>query len=112
MGAFASLLLAFNFSRGLVAAYTFVLLISTLTIIIPYALSAIASLILQRRDPSAQRAQRLREALVAVIALGICIWVIAASGMETIYWALLLLALGLPAYAFGKKRIRQLPASA
>ena len=99
MGASASLLLIFNFSRGLIAAYTFIVLIATLTLIIPFAFSAIASLILQRREPAASRAQRWREAIVAVTAFGVCIWVIAASGMETVYWVLLLLMLGLPVYA-------------
>jgi len=99
MGVLASLLLIFNFSRGLVAAYTFIVLIATLTLIIPYAFSAIASLILQRRDPAASRTQRWREAIVAVAAFGVCIWVVAASGMETVYWVLLLLTLGLPVYA-------------
>ena len=98
MGAFASLLFVLNFSRGLVAAYTFIVLIATLTLIIPYAFSAMASLILQRRDPAASRARRWREAIVAMTAFGVCFWVIAASGMETVYWAFLLLMLGLPVY--------------
>lgn len=98
MGAFASLLLVLNFSRGLVAAYTFIVLIATLTLIIPYAFSAVASLILQLRDPAATRAQRRREAIVAMTAFGVCIWVIAASGMETVYWVFLLLMLGLPVH--------------
>lgn len=110
MGAFASLLLMLNFSRGLVAAYTFVLLISTLTIIIPYAFSAIAGLVLQQRNPVAHRAGRWRETAVAAIALGICIWVMAVSGIATMYWVLLLLGVGLPVYAFARWRIRPLTA--
>ena len=110
MGAFASLLLIFNFSRGLVAAYTFIVLIATLTLIIPFAFSAIASLILQRRDPAASGAQRWREATVAVTAIGVCIWVVVASGMETVYWVLLLLTLGLPVHvAVTRKRLRPEP---
>lgn len=100
MGAFASLLLVLNFSRGLVAAYTFIVLIATLTLIIPYAFSAVASLILQLRDPVASRAQRWREAIVALTAFVVCFWVIAASGMETVYWVFLLLMLGLPLHVF------------
>ena len=113
MGTLASLLLIFNFSRGLVAAYTFIVLIATLTLIIPYAFSALASLILQRRDPAASRAQRWREASVAVTAFGVCIWVIAASGMETVYWVFLLLMLGLPVHvAVTRKRLRPEPETA
>jgi APA family basic amino acid/polyamine antiporter len=98
LGVLASLLLVFNFSRGLVAAYTFIVLIATLALVIPYAFSAVASLILQMRDPVPNRAKRWREAIVAMAAFGVCFWVIAASGMETVYWVFLLLMLGLPVY--------------
>jgi APA family basic amino acid/polyamine antiporter len=97
-GMLASLLLLLNFAKGLVAAYTFILLIATLTTVIPYAFSAISSLILQNRDPSISRAHRLREGGVAAIAFGVCMWVIAASGFETVYWGFLLLMAGLPVY--------------
>ncbi len=97
-GMLTSLLVILNFAKGLVAAYTFILLIATLTTVIPYAFSAIASLILQNRDPAVSRAQRLREAGVAVIAFMVCMWVIAASGYETVYWGFLLLMAGLPVY--------------
>ncbi len=97
-GMLASLLLLLNFAKGLVAAYTFILLIATLTTVIPYAFSAISGLILQGRDPSISRSHRLREGGVAAIAFGVCMWVIAASGFETVYWGFLLLMAGLPVY--------------
>jgi APA family basic amino acid/polyamine antiporter len=96
MGVLASVLLLLNFARGLVAAYQFIVLIATLTIVIPYAFSSVASLVLQVRDPAGSRARRWREAAVAAIAFGVCFWVVAASGMETVYWVFLLLLLGLP----------------
>jgi len=102
------LLFVLNFSRGLVAAYTFIVLIATLTLIVPYAFSAVASLILQRRDPVARRAKRWQEAIVAMIAFAVSFWVIAASGMETVYWVFLLLMLGLPVHVFVmRKRARE-----
>lgn len=108
LGSFASLLLLLNFSRGLVAAYEFVILIATLTLVIPYAFSAIASLVLQLRDPASSRAKCLREAAVAAIAFGVCFWVVAASGVETVYWVFLLLMLGLPLHVIvGSKKLRE-----
>lgn len=97
-GVLASVLLLLNASKGLVAAFTFIGLISTLTAVIPYAFSAAASLILQRRQPAATRTARWREAGVAVIAFGICMWVIATAGLDTVYWGFLLLMAGLPVY--------------
>jgi len=107
-GVLASLLLVLNFSRGLVAAYQFIILIATLALIIPYAFSAIASLVLQLRAPAGNRAKCWREAAVAVIAFGVSFWVVAASGMETVYWVFLLLMLGLPLYVIvAPKKLRE-----
>ena len=98
MGSLASILLVLNFSRGLVAAYQFIILIATLTLIIPYAFSAIASLILQLRDPIGSRGRSWTAAAVAIVAFVVCFWVVATSGMETVYWVFLLIMLGLPVY--------------
>ena len=107
MGILASILLVLNFSRGLVAAYEFIILIATLTLIIPYAFSAIASLILQMRDPIGSPTRSWTAAAVSIIAFGVCFWVVATSGMETVYWVFLLIMLGLPVYLVaGHKSIR------
>jgi basic amino acid/polyamine antiporter, APA family len=107
MGVLASVLLLLNFSRGMVAAYKFIILIATLTIVIPYALSALASLVLQLRGPAGSSAKGGSEAVVAVIAFGVCFWVIAASGMESVYWVFLLLMVGLPVYVVvARKKLR------
>jgi APA family basic amino acid/polyamine antiporter len=111
MGALASVLLLLNFSRGMVAAYKFIILIATLTIVIPYALSALASLVLQLRDSPASGVKRGSEAVVAAVAFGVCFWVIAASGMETVYWVFLLLMLGLPVHVIvARNKLRSRPA--
>jgi len=107
MGVLASVLLLLSLSRGLVAAYEFVILIATLTTVIPYAFSAIASLILQLRDPDVSVAKSSFGAILAMIAFGVCFWVVAASGMETVYWVFLLTMAGLPVYVLiGRKALR------
>lgn len=113
MGALASLLLLLNFSRGMVAAYKFIILIATLTIIFPYALSAVASLVLQLRGSPESSAKGGSEAVVAAIAFGVCFWVIAASGMEAVYWVFLLMMLGLPVHVVvARKKLRSQSAGA
>ncbi len=104
LGLFASVLLLLNFSRGLVAAYQFILLIATLTAVIPYAFSAVASLIFGMRDPQGSRTTNWHEMLVAVVAFAVCFWVIATSGMETVYWVFLLVILGLPIYVMAARQ--------
>jgi APA family basic amino acid/polyamine antiporter len=97
-GVMISALLIMNQTRGLVGAYRFILLISTLTSVVPYAFSAMAALILDVHDHHQPPGRRAREGLTATLAFGVCIWVIASAGPETVYWGFLLLMAGLPVY--------------
>lgn len=86
-----------NYSKGLVGAYRFIVLIATLTTVIPYAFAAMAALVLEVRDPDSS-SRRPRTASIAVATFLVCLWVIAASGQETVYWVFLLLMAGMPVY--------------
>jgi basic amino acid/polyamine antiporter, APA family len=89
-----------NYSRGMVGAYKFIILIATLTAVMPYGFVAMAALILDVHDHHVRRARRIREALVAIVAFIVCMWVIAAAGQESVYWVFLLLMGGIPIYVF------------
>jgi APA family basic amino acid/polyamine antiporter len=97
-GSLASALVIMSQTRGLVGAYTFVVLIATLTIVIPYAFSAMAGLLLGLHDESITPARRRREAAISIVAFLICMWVIATAGEEAAYWTFLLLFAGIPVY--------------
>jgi basic amino acid/polyamine antiporter, APA family len=98
-GVLMSALLLLNYSKGLVGAYTFIILIATLTSVVPYAFCAMASLVLA--PP-----RRLRESAVAVVSFLVCMWVIASATYETVYWTFLLLIAGLPIYVVVTRRSR------
>lgn len=97
-GLLVSALLVMNQSKGLVGAYTFVLLIATLTSVIPYAFCAMAGLVLDVHDKETSKARKAREAIISVVAFLVCMWVIATSGEETVYWTFILLMAGIPVY--------------
>ncbi len=97
-GVLTSALLLLNFSKGLVGAYTFIILLSTLTSVVPYGFCAMAGLVLQRQADEGGRQRRFREAVISVVAFLVCMWVIASSGQETVYWGFLLLMAGLPVF--------------
>ena len=97
-GLLVSALLIMNQSKGLVGAYTFVLLIATLTSVIPYAFCAMAGLVLDVHDKKSSPARKRNEAIVSIVAFLVCMWVIASSGEETVYWTFLLLMAGVPVY--------------
>ncbi len=97
-GALSSVMLIMSQTKGLVGAYTFVLLIATLTTVVPYAFASMAGLLLGIHDKNTSPARRRREAIVSIIAFLICMWVIASSGKDAAYWTLLLLMAGVPVY--------------
>jgi basic amino acid/polyamine antiporter, APA family len=98
VGVLTSALVIMGQTRGLVEGYKFVILIATLTAVIPYAFSALAALVLDGRGAPLASGKRFREALTAGIAFIACLWVIAAGGEESVYWVFILLMVGMPMY--------------
>ena len=90
----SSALIVMNYTKGLVAAFQLLILLSTLTTLVPYAASAASDLLLQWRDG----ALRWQPVTVAVLALIFSIFAIIGSGMEVVGYGLILLAAGLPVY--------------
>ena len=100
VGLLTSAMVLVNHTRGMVAAYTFIVMVSTLTIVVPYAFSAMAALLLDVHDRRADRARRWRDALTASIAFGVSVWVMATAGQEPVYWAFLLMIGSIPVYVW------------
>jgi APA family basic amino acid/polyamine antiporter len=102
-----TLIVAANYTKGLVGAFTFIILLSTLTSLVPYAFSSMAYVVSAVRERRALPARRL---VVAVLAFAFAVWAIVGSGANTVFWGCVLLLMGIPVYA-GMRRGRA-PASA
>ena len=103
-GVLVALLIAANYTRGLVGLFEFAILLSTVAVLIPYVFSAIAQLVLMwrdgRRPPGASVARTL---VVSLLAFAYSMWAIAGAGHEAVYWGFLLLLAGLPLFARMRK---------
>jgi APA family basic amino acid/polyamine antiporter len=101
-------LMALNYTATLVEQFTFIVLLATLSTLIPYVFSALAELLIFFRERESFRGQRLwAHSTVGVLALAYSIWAIVGSGADTIFWGFILLLAGLPVYAW-RIRKRQL----
>jgi basic amino acid/polyamine antiporter, APA family len=91
-------LIAMNYSRGLVELFTFIILLATLSTLLPYAFCSLAAFMLQRRDPR----MRLTAGGSAICAgaFAYSLWAIGGAGADVVYWGFLLLVAGLPVYVF------------
>lgn len=93
----ASVLLIANFSRGLVGAFTFLLMMSTLTTLIPMLVSALAEFKYSWRTARAWAA-------IAVLGALYSIFAILGSGLEVLAWGAVLLAVGVGVFYVGRQR--------
>jgi APA family basic amino acid/polyamine antiporter len=100
-----TVLMAMNYTKSLVDQFTFVILLATLTTLVPYAYSAAAEVMLMITDRAAFSARRLAvDATVAGLAFAYSMWTIAGSGYQVVFRGFMLLMAGVPVYVFMKWR--------
>jgi len=94
-------LMLLNSSESLVKQFEFVILLATLTALLPYALCALAELMIYARDRERFEGRRLTGAVVtALLGFAYAMWTIAGAGQRTVYWGVILLLAGLPMYVW------------
>jgi APA family basic amino acid/polyamine antiporter len=100
---FVSFLLLMNFSRSLADTYQFIILLSTMTVLVPYLFSAVSFAILAVRTKQLKW-NSATKLMIALLAFGYSMWAVGGSGQETVYWGFLLLMAGVPLYGWSKMR--------
>jgi len=91
-------LIAMNYTRTLVDLFTFVILLATLSTLVPYAFCALAGFLLARQDR--RRRMSAGASTIAILAFVYALWAIGGAGAEVVYWGFLLLMSGLPVYVW------------
>jgi APA family basic amino acid/polyamine antiporter len=96
-GLFSTALIAMNYTRSLVDLFTFMILLSTLSTLVPYAFCSLASFLITRgpRDPAGRG-----HLVVAALAFAYALGAIGGAGADVVYWGFLLLIAGLPVYVW------------
>ena len=98
-------LMLMNYTKGLVDQFNFVILLATLTTLIPYAYSAAAELVMFFTDRARFQIKRFTlHAAVALLAFAYSVWAIIGSGTDVIAKGFILLMVGIPVYVFIKWR--------
>jgi len=98
-------LMLMNYTKSLVDQFTFILLLATLTTLIPYAYSAAAQMYLLFADRARFQGRRLAiDAGLALLAFGYSVWTIAGAGSDIVFKGFMLLMLGVPVYVYMKWR--------
>ena len=92
-GVLASALVGMNYWRTLVDAFTFIILLSTLSTLIPYVFCSLAVWLMPGQPRPSTGA-----AMVSVLAFIYAMFAIYGAGAETVFYGFLLLLAGLPVY--------------
>jgi APA family basic amino acid/polyamine antiporter len=92
-------LMLMNYTKGLLDAFEFVILLATLTTLVPYAFSAAAQAWLWLVEPESFKGKHLvRDTVVAVLAFAYSVWAIAGAGDDIVTKGFVLLLCGIPVY--------------
>jgi len=96
-----SLLLLMNFSEGLVDQFEFMVLLTTLTCLVPYIFVA-ASYIIIMVENKLHPNSLVKTFVLGGLGFAYSIWAIYGSGHDTVFYGFLLLLLGIPFYILMK----------
>jgi len=92
----ATALLLLNYSRGLVGAFTFLVMMTTVACLVAYLMCALAELRHSWRSAKGWAA-------VAVIAVVYSAFAIFGAGQEPLLWGFVLIAVGVSVYYLGRR---------
>lgn len=98
VGSFVSFLLMLNYTKGLIDAFIFFAMLSTLSTLIAYLFCAMAELkFLKNDDPSKQRNSAIFLTFSTFLYAFFAIW---GAGMEIVFYSFMLILVGMPMYAW------------
>ena len=97
-------LLLLNFFKGLNGAYNFIVLLSTLSYLPVYAVSTLAEMMLVIDFKNKTIGRKILSLIRPSLGFLFCVWAIYASGAQTVLYGFLLIMLGIPIYAYMKKK--------
>jgi basic amino acid/polyamine antiporter, APA family len=96
------MILNYSGTKTLIDIFNFVILLATLTTLIPYAFCAIAEFLIFLHDPAQFGGRRSfrGSGVVAAIAFIYSVWAIYGSGAEIVLYGFILLLAGIPVYVW------------
>jgi APA family basic amino acid/polyamine antiporter len=97
---FVSIFMVMNYTKGLVAQFQFLILLTTSTIIIPYVFCTASFMILRLRKTFISSLAKITAILLACLTFVFCIWIMLGLGQETVFWGFFLTLFSVPIYVY------------
>jgi len=94
-----SAMMSMNYTKGLTEQFKILILMSTLTCLIPYLFSTASYILIRMENKYLHSGKNWVQAVIlSTLAFLFSLWVIAGSGQDTVYWGFILLMAGVPLY--------------
>ena len=97
-----SALMMMNFTKGLTDTFTFMILLTTIMVLVPYLFSAASYGIILLQHKFWKR-DLISNIIIAAMAFAYSFWAVIGSGQETVYWGFVALISGIPFYVWMKR---------
>lgn len=102
-GVLATLLVGINYSKGLVQMFSFIIMLSTISSLLPYLFSSLSEIMLYLKKKKSYNKNKLIVAsCISIPAFLYSLWAITGLEYEIIIWGAVLLTAGIPIYAYIK----------
>lgn len=97
-----SISVASTSSKGLVSMYTFMILLGTITMLVPYLFCSLSEILILYKMKILDKAKMTKSLLIGIPAFLFSMWAISGSTMEPVFYGFLLLMAGIPIYIWAK----------
>lgn len=95
-----SVLMAMNFTKGLVEQFKFLLMLATMGILVPYLLTAASYIVIAARHKHVTKGGMATVLLLGLAAFLYTFWEITGTGEKPVYYGFLFLMAGVPFYVW------------
>lgn len=97
-----SSLMLMNYSKGMVKAFEFLILVTTTTVLVPYIFAAAAYGVFVLQKKIGRPGSIHVQLILPTLAFAYSVWTVSGSGQEPVYWGFIMLLLGIPIYVYMK----------
>ena len=99
-----SLVMMMNYTGSLVEQFRFLILLTTITTLLPYLFSTAAYVMIVLEKKYLHTKGLVQTIILSSLAFAYSLWAVAGSGQETVYWGFILMMAGIPFYVWIKLR--------
>ncbi len=98
-----TILLLSNLSKGLTEMFTFMVLLTTIMVLVPYLFSAASYGVIVLQDRFWKK-ESISKLIIAAMAFIYSVWAVVGSGQEIVYWGFVALLCGIPFYVWMRRK--------